>query len=80
MTRALVIAASLLSFAATPTLAAPCKDARGKFVKCPEAKRKAARCKGGQRQVRRVRVARRETDLGRAPGHRFRRRHRPSLW
>jgi len=24
--------------AATPSLAAPCKDAKGKFVKCPDAK------------------------------------------
>ena len=28
-----------------PALAAPCKDAKGKFVKCPPAKPVATRCK-----------------------------------
>ncbi|TVV71318.1 hypothetical protein FOY91_17075 [Sphingomonas solaris] len=32
-----------------PALAAPCKDAKGKFIKCPEAKPKAAaRCKNAK--------------------------------
>lgn len=39
----LPIAAALIGLA-TPTLAAPCKDAKGKFVKCPE--KKPVRCKG----------------------------------
>lgn len=39
-------ATALLSLAATPALAVPCKDARGKFTKCPPAKAApAARCK-----------------------------------
>jgi hypothetical protein len=42
----LIAAATLLTLAAAPTLAAPCKDARGKFAKCPPAKPAAAtRCK-----------------------------------
>lgn len=28
-----------------PALAAPCKDAKGKFVKCPPVAAKAVRCK-----------------------------------
>jgi hypothetical protein len=32
---------------ATPSIAAPCKDAKGKFTKCPpSAPVKATRCKG----------------------------------
>ena len=38
----LIAAAAML---ATPALAAPCKDAKGKFVKCPPAKAAAVRCK-----------------------------------
>jgi hypothetical protein len=39
-------AAALLGLAATPTLAAPCKDAKGKFTKCPPAApAKPVRCK-----------------------------------
>lgn len=30
---------------ATPTLAAPCKDAKGKFIKCPPVAKKAAPAK-----------------------------------
>ena len=42
----IVIAMSLSLGAASPTLAAPCKDAKGKFMKCPPAKpMAAARCK-----------------------------------
>ncbi|KQS04385.1 hypothetical protein ASG11_09090 [Sphingomonas sp. Leaf357] len=35
--RKLIIAATALAFAvsATPSFAAPCKDAKGKFTKCP---------------------------------------------
>ncbi len=39
------IAAIALVATATPGIAAPCKDARGKFVKCPPAKPQPKRCK-----------------------------------
>lgn len=43
---ACLIAFSLLTASAAPAMAAPCKDARGKFVKCPEKKPvKKAPCK-----------------------------------
>jgi len=29
----------------TPSIASPCRDAKGKFVKCPAAKAKPTRCK-----------------------------------
>jgi len=46
MIRTLMTAAALLSLAAAPALAAPCKDAKGKFTKCPPAAAPAAtRCK-----------------------------------
>jgi hypothetical protein len=46
MTAKLMIAAALLSLSAAPALAAPCKDAKGKFTKCPPAAAPAgARCK-----------------------------------
>ena len=35
MLKKLLIAASLAALAGSPALAAPCKDAKGKFVKCP---------------------------------------------
>lgn len=35
MIRTLMTAAAVLTLAASPTLAAPCKDAKGKFTKCP---------------------------------------------
>lgn len=38
-------ALALLSAAASPALAAPCKDAKGRFTKCPEAKKPPVRCK-----------------------------------
>ncbi len=39
-------AAALLSLASAPALAAPCKDAKGRFTKCPPAKpAPAVRCK-----------------------------------
>jgi hypothetical protein len=40
-----LLAVSMLSIAAVPAVSAPCKDARGKFIKCPPAKPKAARCR-----------------------------------
>ena len=45
--RKLILAASVLAFAAgaSPSFAAPCKDAKGKFIKCPEAKPKATKCR-----------------------------------
>lgn len=36
---------ALLTGSAAPALAAPCKDAKGKFVKCPEKKAQPKRCK-----------------------------------
>ena len=46
MTRLLAFAA-VLAIATTPALAAPCKDAKGKFTKCPPAAAKTpVRCKG----------------------------------
>ncbi|WP_293987986.1 hypothetical protein [Sphingomonas sp.] len=44
--RTLFLALAMVSLSATPSLAAPCKDAKGKFVKCPDKKPPAAtRCK-----------------------------------
>ena len=44
--RTLFLALAVVSLTATPTLAAPCKDAKGKFIKCPDKKPvKSARCK-----------------------------------
>ena len=38
---------AVLAFATVPALAAPCKDAKGKFTKCPAPAAKAPmRCKG----------------------------------
>lgn len=46
LTARLVVFAAFSLAAATPALAAPCKDPKGKFVKCPPAKpAPAARCK-----------------------------------
>lgn len=33
--RTVMLAIAALSIAATPAIAAPCKDAKGKFTKCP---------------------------------------------
>jgi hypothetical protein len=41
----LFVAAMGLVVAAQPSLAAPCKDAKGKFTKCPPAKVAPVRCK-----------------------------------
>lgn len=38
MIRKLMTAAALLALTGAPALAAPCKDAKGKFTKCPPAK------------------------------------------
>ena len=44
--RTLFLALAVVSLTATPTLAAPCKDAKGKFIKCPDKKpAKSVRCK-----------------------------------
>ncbi|MEO5868108.1 MAG: hypothetical protein ABIS14_15165 [Sphingomonas sp.] len=46
MIRNLMLAAALVSMAgAAPALAAPCKDAKGKFIKCAPAPAKPMRCK-----------------------------------
>ena len=46
MIRTLMIAASALAMLSAPALAAPCKDAKGKFMKCPTATKPAPkRCK-----------------------------------
>ena len=47
MFRPILFAAGVALLAASPTIAsaAPCKDAKGKFVKCPPAKPVTARCK-----------------------------------
>lgn len=41
----IVLAAATLSLAAAPALAAPCKDAKGRFMKCPPAKPVATKCR-----------------------------------
>lgn len=41
--RTLFLALAVVSLSATPALASPCKDAKGRFVKCPDKKPK--RCK-----------------------------------
>ena len=44
---AVAAAFTLIAGSATPLMAAPCKDAKGKFTKCPpKAAAKAVRCKG----------------------------------
>ena len=45
MIRNLLLAAASIAIATTPAFAAPCRDAKGKFMKCPPAAAKAARCK-----------------------------------
>lgn len=47
MIRSMLLAVATLSLAATaPALAAPCKDAKGRFVKCPPAKPKQCKLNG----------------------------------
>jgi hypothetical protein len=43
--RRLVSAFAMLALLATPALAAPCKDAKGKFIKCPPAAAPKGPCK-----------------------------------
>jgi hypothetical protein len=45
--RKLIIAVAAIGIIAgsSPSIAAPCRDAKGKFVKCPTAKAKPNRCK-----------------------------------
>ncbi len=48
MRRAIITAAVLafsLSASAAPVLAAPCKDARGRFIRCPPPRPMMVRCK-----------------------------------
>jgi hypothetical protein len=46
MLKTLLLAASLAGLAVAPATAAPCRDAKGKFVKCPDkAPAKPVRCK-----------------------------------
>lgn len=46
MVRNLMFAAAAFTMVATPALAAPCRDAKGKFIKCPDkAPAKVTRCK-----------------------------------
>ena len=40
-----VLAAVGIIAGSTPSIAAPCRDAKGKFVKCATAKAKPTRCK-----------------------------------
>jgi len=42
----IALAAATLAFMASPALSAPCKDAKGKFVKCPAAAAHATIAKG----------------------------------
>lgn len=47
MMRMMMLAATSIAMLSTPALAAPCRDAKGKFVKCaPAAPPKPIRCKG----------------------------------
>lgn len=45
--RKVILALSALSLVAgsAPSIGAPCRDAKGKFVKCPKAAAKPLRCK-----------------------------------
>ena len=46
MRKLLFAAASLSLLVGTPSMAAPCKDAKGRFTKCPpKAQAKAVRCR-----------------------------------
>lgn len=46
MIRNILFATAALTMVATPTLAAPCRDSKGKFIKCPpKAPAKPMRCK-----------------------------------
>ncbi len=43
--RFLLAATAALGLMTSPALAAPCKDAKGKFTKCPPAQKAPVRCK-----------------------------------
>ena len=43
--KSLLVTAAVLSILSVPALAAPCRDAKGKFVKCPEPTGGKIRCK-----------------------------------
>ncbi len=43
--RTMLLALAAASIAAAPAYAAPCRDAKGHFIKCPAAKPKPARCR-----------------------------------
>lgn len=45
MLRSILAAAALVSLAAAPASAAPCRDGKGKFVKCPEKPAAKTKCK-----------------------------------
>lgn len=45
MLKAMVIAAAALTLVASPSFAAPCKDAKGKFIKCPPKPVAPKKCK-----------------------------------
>ena len=45
MRKLLFAAASLSLLVGAPSLAAPCKDAKGRFTKCSKAPTKTVRCK-----------------------------------
>ncbi len=45
MRKLLFAAASLSLLVGAPSMAAPCKDAKGRFTKCPKAPGKTVRCK-----------------------------------
>ena len=46
MIRSFMLAAASIALLSTPALAAPCRDAKGKFIKCAAAApAKATRCK-----------------------------------
>jgi hypothetical protein len=40
-----LLAVSMLSIAAVPVAAAPCRIAKGKFIQCAEAKPKVTKCR-----------------------------------
>lgn len=46
MIRNILFATAALTMVATPAFAAPCRDAKGKFIKCPDkTPAKTVRCK-----------------------------------
>jgi len=48
MTFAAILAFSISVVGVAPVTAAPCKDAKGKFIKCPPPKPLLVRCKDGR--------------------------------